>query len=301
MATPFNIWFQSVTPPVASIPPSGNALLGLFSATQSIGSIQTVASHLGVTSTLKGYSFFTSGSSWSSIGSWTVPGTLPAGSIILLGVNMVADPPATISQLTANIGQYATLASHLPNGTIVRLGWEFDIGTGTGGFGHVLSQSNFISGWQQIYTTMKAVNTTLKFDLCCNTGTSTLTQLQTWYPGDAFVDYLGGDHYNTPNITGGDFSAFGPAVQWAASHNKPISCGEWGLATSQTKDDPAFINAAGQFFNNPAAATARYASFGGVSYTAGYQSYFNDQAEFGEGLDSGLFPLSLAAYTSNFS
>lgn len=292
MATPFNVWFQSVTPPAASTPPSGKALLGLYSATQSISSIQNLGTTLGVSGTLKGYSFYTTGTSWTTIGSWTVPGTLPVGGTVLLAVNMV-DGSQNISQVSANLNHYETLAGSLPNGTIIRLGWEFDIGTGTGGFGHVQTQANFINAWQIIHGAMKGVNSTLLFDLCCNTGTSTLAQLETWYPGDAYVDYVGGDHYDQPG-GGGNFSNFSAAVNLAALHGKPVSCGEWGLATSSTVDDPAFINLAGEMFNNPTAAATRY---GFPAYTMAYQSYFND-ADFGTDLRD--YPNSEAAYTANF-
>lgn len=280
-------------------PPTSSCLLGLYDESNTVSQLVSLASTLGVSAELKVYSFYTDGGTWGSIGSWTVPGTIPSGGTLGLAVDLTPNNTgcSAVPGNSAAQSAFTTLAGHLPNGTIVRLGWEFDIPTGPWGKGANVSPANtpanYVTAFQTVVGWMRAANPTLKFDWCCNTGTSTLAQLQTYYPGDSFVDYIGGDHYANPGTTTvGDFSAFGPVVNLAAQRNKPVSCGEWGLATSQTQDNAVFVNAAVQFFLNPVAAAARY---GWPPYTTIYQSYFNALSSIITG-----FPNAKAAYTAGF-
>jgi hypothetical protein len=272
-------------------PPPTTTLQGLFTAAGTVSDAQSVASTLQMT--LTGFSTYTTGTTYATIASYNPP-TLPAGVTLMLAVNMLQNS-GTFSQIATNIQTWKTLAAKLPNGTIVRLGWEFDIGTGTGGFGNVMTPANYVSGWQMIVTAMRSVNNALKYDWCCNAGTTTtVAGLLAWYPGDAYVDYCGFDHYDNPG-GGGDFSNCGTMVNVANQRNKPVSCGEWGLTTtSPGNDDPTFINDAAQVFNTPSAAATRY---GWPSYTMAYQSYFNDAAFHTDLRD---FPNSEAAFRSAF-
>ena len=265
-------------------------ILGLYTGSNTVSAITSLGNTLAVP--VRGYSFYTDGSSWSSIGSWTVPGTLPTGATLILSVDLT--PNATgLSAVPANTSHFGTLAASLPNNTIVRLGWEFEIATGPWGAGvNGNTAAQYVTAWQAVIPVMRGVNPTFKFDWCCNTGTSNLAQLETYYPGDSYVDFIGGDHYDTPG-GGGDFSQFGAVVNLANLRNKPVSCGEWGLASSSTTDDPTFINDGAQFFLRTAQASVRY-SF--PAYTVGYQSYFS-------ALNSIItnYPNSQAAYSAAFS
>jgi hypothetical protein len=298
------------------------AMLGLWSwkfAATTLASEMSLASTLGVSAIIKGFTSFGDGTSWGSIAGWTVAGflggTLPAGSVPILAIPLC--PHGTgLSAVAANLGSFRTLAANLPNGTICRLGWEFDgaYGASTFPWGPEASENNpgspasnngntpaaFAAAFQAVVTAMWGVNGTLKFDFCSNTGSSTLSQLQAYYPGDAYTAYIGGDHYDNLG-GGGNFAAMGPVVNLAAQRNKPLSCGEWGLNGGNQPapygDDPAFINYGAEVFNNPAAASARY---GWPSYTPGYQSYFNDNPNQNfNSIITGM-PNSLAAYKTDF-
>ena len=197
-----------------------------------------------------------------------------------------------VSAVPSNLSTFSTLAGELPNGTICRIGWEFDIDTGAWGPGiNGNTPAGYVTAFQDIVTTMRGVNNTLKFDFCCQAGQSSLATLETYYPGDAYVDYIGGDHYD--QVGGGaNFSALGAAVNLAALRGKPVSCGEWGLNGT---DDPTFINNAAQFFFDPQGAATRY---GWPSYSVGYQSYFSFNGSINS--DITQFPNSIAAYKLAF-
>jgi len=57
---------------------------------------------------------------------------------------------------------------------------------------------------------------------------------QNWYPGDAYVDWIGGDGYNfAPVKTGAKWNSFstifGTWYAWAATHPKPLMAAEYGV------------------------------------------------------------------------
>jgi hypothetical protein len=57
---------------------------------------------------------------------------------------------------------------------------------------------------------------------------------QNWYPGDAYVDWIGGDGYNfAPVKTGAKWNSFstifGKWYTWAATHPKPLMAAEYGV------------------------------------------------------------------------
>jgi fibronectin type 3 domain-containing protein len=274
--------------------PVGAALLGFY-ADGGLSGTESLASTLGVT--LQGFSTYCNGSNgWSGLGAYSPP-TLPTGCQLWLGVNMVPDNTA-LTQIPANIQQFKNIAGRLPNGTICRVGWEFDIGTGTGGpSSGPANVSQFVTYSQQIITAMKSINSTLKFDFSCNTGTSTTAQLLAYYggsAGDAYWDYIGGDHYNNNGGTASNtFSAFTAAVNLASQRNKPVSIGEWGLNHG---DSPTFISDAAQFILAPTAAASRY---GWPAYTVAYQSYFS-AASYGSNIAGGSYPNSEAQYKTSF-
>ena len=95
----------------------------------------------------------------------------------------------------------------------------------------------------------------VSFALVLTSGGYGPNAIQAWYPGDAYVDWMGSDGYNTFGCrgTGGpvwqDFSSiFGDFYNFAVAHNKPAVIAEWG-----STEDPAtpgrkaaWITAAGQ-------------------------------------------------------
>ena len=116
-----------------------------------------------------------------------------------------------------------------------------------------------------------------------------------YYPGNAYVDIMGLDNYDVgcdapttaltfsqlANEPGGitSFEAF------ASAQGKPISFPEWGLSSSPSGDDPAYINGIGSIVEN-----------GNVAF----QEYF-DVSDGGTMLLTPSVPLSVSAFTKWFA
>ena len=162
---------------------------------------------------------------------------------------------------------FATLAQNLvsyglANNTIIRLGHEF---TGNWYPWKVTSDAdalNFAAYYRQIVTAMKAVPGAGNLKFCWNGNNGwTSYPVSDAYPGDAYVDYVGVDLYDSSwgyqnstdtypypaNDTPADmlvrqqkawlgYSGTGNAgLAWwknfAASHSKPLAIPEWGITS----------------------------------------------------------------------
>ncbi|GLY31741.1 glycosyl hydrolase [Kineosporia sp. NBRC 101731] len=165
---------------------------------------------------------------------------------------------------------FVTLAEHLvENGqekAILRVGWEFNLKSWPWG---IEDHATYITFYRQIVTAMRSVpGQEFEFDWNPNNGYNPYDG-QDYYPGDAYVDYVGVDVYDLHSglypypkncnqackenrqtrawnevIFGGDRGL----VFWtdfAQQHDKPISLPEWGLWDrydgSGGQDNPLFI------------------------------------------------------------
>lgn len=273
-------------------------LLGYYTDANSKAGIDSLGSFLSVAP--NGYEFFVSGNTWSSIAnpwSGTYNGQNPGvahGQFVLLSVPLCPSGSG-VSTVASNLSTFTTLATALVGTpTIIRLGWEFD-GVGYGFPWSPGVNGNTAGGYASAFASavgaMRSANPKLRYDFCCAIGSSNLSQLQSFYPGDAYVDFIGGDHYDNVG-GGGDASQYGPPVNLASSRGKPLSCGEWGLNGT---DDPTFINDMAQLFLDPGAAATRYSW---PHYMVGYQSYFSFNGSINS--DITQFPNSAAAFTADF-
>jgi hypothetical protein len=166
---------------------------------------------------------------------------------------------------------FATLARSLVAGgqgsSVIRLGWEFN-----GGWfpwsagGHAAS---FIGYWQQIVTTMRSVpGANFRFEWNPTLGDLNVGDLASYYPGSAYVDYIGADVYDEAWATypgaAAEFSTIENetyGLNWlasfAAQEGKAITFPEWGLGWGASAngapvsapgqnvsggDNPTFIN-----------------------------------------------------------
>ncbi len=162
---------------------------------------------------------------------------------------------AYFSQIARN------LVSNGQGNAILRLGWEFNVPNGyawyAGGYA-----SQFVRYWQDIVTAMRAVpGADFTFDWNPNIG-ATLSDLASYYPGDAYVDAIGFDVYDMAwrsypgpqavwhnDLTEAD--GLNWLVSFGAAHGKPLSLPEWGLGITTRPagsgnvgggDDPYFVN-----------------------------------------------------------
>jgi len=152
--------------------------------------------------------------------------------------------------------------------SIVRPGWEFN-----GSWFPWAANGQaaaFVGYWQQIVDTMRSVSgQNFTFEWNPTAGDQGVGDLATFYPGNAYVDYIGLDLYDQAwaNYTGiasewNTYLTEPYGLNWlasfAASQGKPITLPEWGLDPSPSSndggpvsqpgtevgggDDPTFIN-----------------------------------------------------------
>ena len=160
-------------------------------------------------------------------------------------------------------------------GTIIRLGWEFNQDPQSG------SPSQFAACFRQIERTVSAIAPGLVWDWNVNRGPSDQmpdNSVLDAYPGNKYVNLIGVDSYDdwpTANTPGGwQYQLNGPYglnfwLNFAKAHDKLLSVPEWGVATGdmwpghEGGDDPAYIKDMYDFF----AANKTWIAF---------ESYYND-------------------------
>ncbi len=218
---------------------------------------------------------FLSGSSWSTIDdpSQLVSQWAGTGYSMIWGVPMLPDSGASLATgaTGAYNGYFSTLANALvadgQGSSIIRIGWEFN-----GGWFPWAANgqaSAFVGYWQQIVTAMRSVpGANFRFEWNPTRGDLGVGDLANYYPGDAYVSYVGLDVYDTEYGTYPGMPAefqnmetqpYG--LNWlalfSALHGKPMVFPEWGLGwgtcsrsgqavtgSSQVcgGDDAAFVN-----------------------------------------------------------
>jgi hypothetical protein len=232
-----------------------------------------------------------------------------SGYRLVLGVPILPGVGTLAQGATGAYNQYfTTLAQNLvaqgEGNAILRLGWEF---TGNWYPWSVTSPgdaANFVSFWQQIVTTMRAVpGAQFSFLWNPNGASPTSYTPDAAYPGNAYVDYIGTDVYDeywgspqTPQGSWANVVNESWGLSWlasfAASHGKPIAFPEWSVCVRSDGhglgDDPYFIN---QFANWIASNNVAFTNIFSFNDTAGGQD--ND-------ITDGNFPNALAAFRTAF-
>jgi len=232
-------------------PPSESkaaSVLGVYAGPASASLITT-------TNTLVGHQVryamdFLDGTSWATISdpSWFLSKWQGTGYQMIWGVPMLPSSGASLDVgATGAYNQYfETLSAALVAGgqgsSIIRLGWEFN-----GGWfpwaanGHAAS---FVAYWRQIVDSMRSVpGANFKFEWNPTRGDLGVGDLANYYPGDAYVDIVGLDIYDT------EWGSYpGAVAEWhhmltqsygldwlasfGAAHGKPLAIPEWGLGWS---------------------------------------------------------------------
>lgn len=263
-----------------------------------------------------------SGPSW-QLGPWGTWVNTQPGRKLALAVPMFPDVGGSLA--TCSNGGYNTywqtlsnnLVSHNLSNTILRLGWEFN-GDWSSWYatGH---ESDYIGCFRQIATTMRAAQPQASFKFDWNQTADPYLLNFTAYPGDAYVDYISADVYDTSwsdypyptpcdtachtahqqsawnNISG---AALGNIRDFAIQHGKQVSIPEWGLEVRSDGhgggDNPIFMQNMYNFIMNPLNNVA-------------YHSYFDVVAPDGTAQISPgnnnyqtLFPVSAALYKQLF-
>jgi len=241
---------------------------------------------------------FSSRTSWDEIANPTsmLQAWQGSGYRLVLGTAMLPTEDASATMAKGATGAYdgyfKTLAQNLvtygQGDAIIRLGWEFNLGPSRW---HPDTKAHFISYWQHIVKAMRSVPGTenLQFDWNPNIGGETY-DARNYYPGNAYVDYIGVDIYDISWAAGaypypadcdaacvqktreaawddklnGTFGLNFYAT-FARSEGKPLSMPEWGLWERPDGhgggDNPYFIQQMYKFIDDP-------------DNNVGYQSYF---------------------------
>jgi hypothetical protein len=185
---------------------------------------------------------------------------------------------------------------------ILRLGWEFNGSWYPRDAGTAGDAANFAGFWRQIVTTMRAVpGAAFTFLWNADAASTTSYAPDQAYPGDAYVDYVGVDLYDscgcsphTPPSAWSDHLSEQWGLNWlaafASAHNKPIGIPEWSVTISSTGlglgDDPYFID---QF--------AHWIALNDVAFT---DIFSHDSSTKEHDITDGKFPKSLATFRQDF-
>ncbi len=185
----------------------------------------------------------------------------------------------------ATMQHFVTLGNNIAQwnfkSVIIRMDYEFDGGWDPYGNLNVMPNmpGNFIKAWQNVVTTVrntvKAKNPSIKVKFLWNpTDSNVQVEAAKFYPGDAYVDYIGFDNYDydysgvyksgvQPDAATQQAAwtkSVGPRVQWfadfasaanaspgnpksrngyVAGRSVPLIVGEWGLWQVDPKGRPA--------------------------------------------------------------
>ena len=197
---------------------------------------------------------FLDGTSWSNLDNpqwylqqWGCQAGSPtcSGFQMIWGVPMLLDSGTSLAAEASGAydAYFTTLSQNLvasgQGSSIIRLGWEFNgswFPWAAGG-----QASNFVGAFQQIVTSMRSVpGADYRFEWNPNIGDLGVGDLASYYPGDAYVDYVGLDVYdNDWGTYSGIQSEFQnwqtetDGLNWlalfSAEHGKPMVFPEWGL------------------------------------------------------------------------
>jgi hypothetical protein len=255
----------------------GTNALGVYAGPGNVDGVRAIGTQVGGTVT---YAMdFLDGSSWSKIEdpSWFLSQWAGKGYSMIWAVPMLPKSGASLS--TGATGAYnthfATLARALVAGgqgsSIIRIGWEFNGNWFP--WGAVGQHNQFVAYWRQIVTTMRSVpGANFTFEWNPSLPTPGVGRYGQYYPGNAYVDYVGLDIFDEAwQHYPGAKAQFkwletGPfGLNWLASfskqHGKPMVFPEWGLGWGDSNhgarltglgnvcggDNPAFVRAMRQW------------------------------------------------------
>jgi Glycosyl hydrolase family 26 len=248
-------------------------------------------------------------SSWATLENpaWSANAWSRSGYRVVYSVSLI---PKTGGSIEAGaVGAYnvhfrrlaETLVRHGQGNAVLRLGWELN-----GAWTPWSAQRNpaaFAAYWRQIVTTMRAVpGAHFEFDWCVAIGH--FPAVEAAYPGDAYVDYVGMDVYDTwwseADRTDVErrwqrMRTQPVGLDWhrafARAHNKPMTFPEWGLWNRPDGhgggDNPYFLQKMHEWIADNEVA---------------YHMYFEFDAPDGRHrLTTGQFPRGAAAFRGLFS
>jgi hypothetical protein len=232
----------------------------------------------------------------------------PAARQVILTQDLIPDSEASNANWAADCaaGDYNTYATQLATNlvksgfgnSVIRLGAEMNGTWNTGSLGTTVTQWK---QWGQCFAqevqSMRAVpGTHLLFDWNVNANYRNIP-LANFYPGNAYVDIIGIDTYDSSGISlppvgnpgrwaalAGQPEGLNAVEAFAVAHGKPLSLPEWATVTTQG-DDADYVAHMGAFIKG---------------HNVAYQSWYNAGNNNIFQLDPSTAPLSLKAYINAF-
>jgi Glycosyl hydrolase family 26 len=228
---------------------------------------------------------------------WSIPLTMPGASL--------ADVANGLHDAEFSAAASAIAASQ-PD-AIIRIGWEMN-GSWTPWHAGAGAEQNYISAYRRVAAIFKEKSRQFTFDWCVSFGRQD-SDAESAYPGDDVVDTIGMDVYDyisthSPiadptkrwgsSIIDGDGRGLAWLASFAASRNKKMSIGEWGVGLTDDqksplyrryKDDPSFVRLMRSWL---------VANSGDVAF----QIYFDAPPN---RIDDGTFPNAFAQFKKDFS
>jgi len=148
------------------------------------------------------------------------------------------------------IRQQADAIKSVAKPVMIRWMWEMDIRTDKS-----VGPTEFISAWRRLYTIFENRGVTNVRWVWCPTAYGFATgKAQTFYPGDAYVDWICSDGYNWGDATNGKWRSFedifAEFYKWSAPRAKPLMIGETGSQEGLIGQKAQWITDAGAAIKN---------------------------------------------------
>jgi hypothetical protein len=307
--------------------------LGLYDGQSSPSGIETAASWLGSSNSIQYAQDFVDATDWSHISNpWQLSNWKGSPFTMIWGVPMLpCGSPAT--QCATNVSEYDTVASGGDNSyfktlaqnlvsagfgsSYIRLGWEFNANwmgwavCNQDGSGLASWSGDFVPAFRNIVTSMRSVSgANFKFiwnPIDSSNSSCTGGNMESFYPGDSYVDAVALDVYDgigttssdavrftnlLDGVNGGDWTAGAPAaingqtfkgygmnwlVAFGKEHSKEISLPEWGLDSTSTSggggDDAYFVTRMADWIKANATGPAIFWNFGGGTLALDIPNY----------------------------
>jgi hypothetical protein len=158
----------------------------------------------------------------------TMPGMTP-----MVSWNLpLADGAVTAGKRDAYLRAQADAVKTFGQPVFIRLDWEMNATWYPEWNVPAVSPAQFIAAWRHVYDVFQAQGATnAAFVWCVNVWRGpNNTDNSAWYPGDAYVDWVGVDGY--PQSAASDYLLSAPdglnaMAGFAATHDKPLMLAEW--------------------------------------------------------------------------
>src|SRR5579871_4316619 len=167
---------------------------------------------------------------------WQVTWTLQNGQTPMVSWELADTIQIANGTYDSMIASRADGLKALGQPVLLRWGYEMD---GSDAASYVHSAADYIAAWRHIRSIFTARGATnVHFVWCPNAWAITAGYGQQYYPGDAYVDWIGSDGYDwAPARPGVPWQTFTQIFQdwynWAAPHGKPLIVAEFGVMEDQ--------------------------------------------------------------------